>query len=88
MFIAYPRGMEDLPLDYSAEESSLSVNDNSVEVTIWPNPAGTGLANVQIKQEVPYCQLINQVITDEKTQRPKLVITRGLSDNVIEVRQV
>ncbi len=79
---------EDLPLDYSAEESSLSVNDNSVEVTIWPNPAGTGLANVQIKQEVPYCQLINQVITDEKTQRPKLVITRGLSDNVIEVTGV
>jgi len=79
---------EDLPLDWAAEESALSVNGNSVEVVVAPNSAGVGLAQVRIKQDVPYCQLVNRVMTDRNITEPALAITRGLTDNVIEVQGV
>lgn len=77
---------QDLIMDYACEQSALSINDNIVKVTILPHAANGRLAKIQVEQEIPYCQLINQVVTSRNAEMASLSISRGLADNLIEIK--
>jgi D-alanyl-D-alanine carboxypeptidase/D-alanyl-D-alanine-endopeptidase (penicillin-binding protein 4) len=79
---------QDLTMDYACEQSALSINDNIVKVTILPHAATGKLAEIQVEQEIPYCQLINQVLTSRKAKMASLSISRGLTDNLIAIEGV
>jgi D-alanyl-D-alanine carboxypeptidase/D-alanyl-D-alanine-endopeptidase (penicillin-binding protein 4) len=76
---------EDLSMRYAPEISMLSVNDNVVKLTIFPNSTGSGLAHIEIDQEIPYCQLINKLETVVDTKDADIKVSRGLADNIIEI---
>lgn len=76
---------EDLAMDYSSEISALTVNYNVVNISVKPHPEGMGAAVVTLKQEIPYSTLIAHVETVPATEVRELQISRGFSNNIIEI---
>lgn len=75
---------EDLQMYYSPEITALSVNENVVHVKISPNAAANSLAHVELVQDVPFCNLVNRVVTVESGEA-SVKYRRSLTNNEIEV---
>ncbi len=75
----------DLQWYFGAEPSALSIDENSVEVTIGPGKKQGGSANVVINPETSPLQLRNETITGEQSDTASIGIVRDLSGNDLRV---
>lgn len=76
---------EDLTWYYGAEVTSLSVNDNALDLFIKPGAAVGERAIVTTGPPDPLLTIDNRVTTAPKGARRDLSIHRGLSDNTITI---
>lgn len=77
---------DDLQWWYGAEVSALSVNDNSVDLTIKPGPRVDGPAIVAIGPSTSLVTIVDRTRTVARGQGRRLSVHRPLGKNVIEVR--
>jgi serine-type D-Ala-D-Ala carboxypeptidase/endopeptidase (penicillin-binding protein 4) len=75
----------DLQWYFGAEPSALSIDENSVEVTIAPGNKQGGGANVVINPESSPVRLVNETKTGEQGDTTSIGIMRGLSGNDLRV---
>jgi D-alanyl-D-alanine carboxypeptidase/D-alanyl-D-alanine-endopeptidase (penicillin-binding protein 4) len=84
---------QDLAGDSAPEVSTLSINENVVNLKIAPSMLGN-LAHVALEQDAPYCHLVNQLVTLEQSQpesiwqkddNPSFQIKRGFCDNYFTI---
>ncbi|HKO36678.1 MAG TPA: D-alanyl-D-alanine carboxypeptidase/D-alanyl-D-alanine-endopeptidase [Pyrinomonadaceae bacterium] len=75
----------DLQWYYGAEPSALTIDENSVEVTIAPAKKGGSAASVVVNPDDKYVRLINNTTTGERDAITSVGIQRGLSNNDLQV---
>lgn len=75
---------DDLQWYYGAEISSLTVNDNSVDLRIKPSTVGSPLV-VQILPNNRMFRVINKTRTATSQSRRNIKVTKRLGQNVVEV---
>ncbi len=82
-----PAGWEwdDLQWYYGAEVSSLTANDNSIDVTAKPGASVGAIANVTLGPAVPGVTLRNRVFTTAAGIKRDLGVFRPLGQNIFEV---
>ncbi len=82
-----PAGWEwdDLQWYYGAEVSSLTANDNSIDVTAKPGASVGAIANVTLGPAVPGVTLRNKVFTSAAGIKRDLGVFRPLGQNIFEV---
>jgi D-alanyl-D-alanine carboxypeptidase/D-alanyl-D-alanine-endopeptidase (penicillin-binding protein 4) len=82
-----PAGWEwdDLQWYYGAEVSSLTANDNSIDVTAKPGASVGAIANVTLGPQVPGVTLRNKVFTTAAGTKRDLGVFRPLGQNIFEV---
>ncbi|HEV7644710.1 MAG TPA: D-alanyl-D-alanine carboxypeptidase/D-alanyl-D-alanine-endopeptidase [Pyrinomonadaceae bacterium] len=82
-----PAGWEwdDLQWYYGAEVSSLTANDNSIDVTAKPGASVGAIANVTLGPAVPGVTLRNKVFTSAAGAKRDLGVFRPLGQNIFEV---
>jgi len=76
---------EDLTWYYGAEVSSLTVNDNALDLFIKPAGQVGSPALITTGPAVPYLTIVNRVITGPKGTRRSLNVYRALAGNTLEV---
>jgi serine-type D-Ala-D-Ala carboxypeptidase/endopeptidase (penicillin-binding protein 4) len=76
---------EDLTWYYGAEVTSLSVNDNALDLFIKPGPAVGQPALITTGPPDPLLTIVNKVITSAKGVRRDLSVYRGLTENTITI---
>ena len=83
----YGSGWEwsDLTWYYGAEVSSLTVNDNALDLFIKPGPQVGAPALVSTGPPDPLLTIINRVVTAAKGTKRNLSIYRGLGGNILEL---
>ena len=74
---------DDLQWDYGAEVSALSINDNAIDLTVKPGPAGYSCA-VKMTPYNPVIRIMNQCITSAAKGRT-LKIEKKIDRNIIEI---
>ena len=84
---AYPVGWQwnDLQWYYGAEPSALTIDENTVEVTIAPANKGGPAASVAVNPDDKYLRLTNNSTTGERDALTSIGIQRGLSNNDLQV---
>lgn len=75
----------DLQWWYGAEVSSLSINDNALDLFIKPGPEAGKAALITTGPPDPLLTINNRVTTGPRGSRRELAIHRGLSADVLEV---
>lgn len=75
----------DLQWYYGAEPSALTIDENSVEVTIAPANKGGSAASVVVNPDDKYVRLINNTTTGGRDAITSVGIQRGLSNNDLQV---
>jgi D-alanyl-D-alanine carboxypeptidase/D-alanyl-D-alanine-endopeptidase (penicillin-binding protein 4) len=75
----------DLQWYFGAEPSALSIDENSVEVTIAPGSKQGGSANVVINPDSSPVRLVNETKTGEQGDTSSIGIMRDLSGNDLRV---
>jgi serine-type D-Ala-D-Ala carboxypeptidase/endopeptidase (penicillin-binding protein 4) len=75
----------DLQWYYGAEPSALSVDENSIEVTMSPAAREKESANVVVSPNQNFVQVINNAKTDKRDAIMSIGIIRDLSDNKVRV---
>ena len=75
----------DLQWYYGAEPSALTIDENSVEVTIAPARKGGSPASVVVSPDDKYVRLTNTTTTGESDAITSIGIQRGLSNNELQV---
>ena len=85
---AVPAGWEwdDLQWYYGAEVSALTVNDNSVDLSVKPGASVGAPARITIGPSLPLVTVIDHTTTAERGTSRELSVTRPLGLNTIEVR--
>jgi serine-type D-Ala-D-Ala carboxypeptidase/endopeptidase (penicillin-binding protein 4) len=83
----YGSGWEwgDLTWYYGAEVSSLTVNDNALDLFVKPGPQIGAPALVTTGPADPLLTIVNRVITAARGTKRSLTIYRGLGENTLEV---
>jgi D-alanyl-D-alanine carboxypeptidase/D-alanyl-D-alanine-endopeptidase (penicillin-binding protein 4) len=76
---------EDLTWYYGAEVSSLTVNDNALDLFIKPGSQVGAPALVTTGPPDPLLMTVNRVVTAAKGTRRTLTIYRGLGENTLEL---
>lgn len=76
---------EDLTWYYGAEITSLTVNDNALDLFVKPGPAVGQPALITTGPPDPLLTIVNKVITSTKGLRRELSIHRGLGENTITI---
>ncbi len=76
---------EDLQWWYGAEVSSLTVNDNFVELSVKPGAQPGAPANVVVRPPAPLLIINNRVTTTAKGTTRALTVHRPLSSDVLEL---
>jgi len=76
---------DDLQWYYGAEVSALSIDDNSVDLTVEPAGEPGQPAVVTLGPENSYVTVINEVVTVKSGERRQIGIRRGLQDNRLEI---
>jgi serine-type D-Ala-D-Ala carboxypeptidase/endopeptidase (penicillin-binding protein 4) len=81
------RGWEwdDLQWWYGAEVSALSVNDNSVDLSVKPGARVGDPAVISVGPETPLVTVLDRTTTSARGTRRELRVHRPLGQNVIEV---
>ena len=75
----------DLQWYYGAEPSALTIDENTVEVTIAPAKKGGSAASVVVNPDDKYVRLTNNTTTGEHNAITSIGIQRGLSNNDLQV---
>jgi serine-type D-Ala-D-Ala carboxypeptidase/endopeptidase (penicillin-binding protein 4) len=75
----------DLQWYYGAEPSALTIDENSVEVTIAPAKKGGSAASVVVNPDDKYVRLTNNTTTGARDAITSIGIQRGLSNNELQV---
>jgi D-alanyl-D-alanine carboxypeptidase/D-alanyl-D-alanine-endopeptidase (penicillin-binding protein 4) len=75
----------DLQWYYGAAPSALTIDENSVEVTIAPARKGGSAASVVVNPDDKYVRLTNNTTTGERDAITSIGIHRGLSNNDLQV---
>ncbi|MDX6444708.1 MAG: hypothetical protein QOH71_1782 [Blastocatellia bacterium] len=75
----------DLQWYFGAEPSALTINENSVELTIFPGSKVGGSATLTLNRGANYLHLVNNTATAERDATTTIGINRGLSDNELVV---
>lgn len=75
----------DLQWYYGAEPSALTIDENSIEVTIAPATKGGSAASVVVDPDDKYVRLTNNTTTGERGAITSIGIQRGLSNNELQV---
>jgi len=76
---------EDLTWYYGAEVTSLTVNDNALDLFIKPGPAVGQPALITTGPPDPLLTIVNKVTTSAKGVRRELSVHRGLNENTITI---
>jgi D-alanyl-D-alanine carboxypeptidase/D-alanyl-D-alanine-endopeptidase (penicillin-binding protein 4) len=84
---AIPSGWEwdDLQWYYGAEVSSLTSNDNALDLTAKPGPSVGSIASVTLSPNVPGIILKNRVYTTAAGTKREIGVFKPLGQNVFEV---
>jgi D-alanyl-D-alanine carboxypeptidase/D-alanyl-D-alanine-endopeptidase (penicillin-binding protein 4) len=84
---ALPGGWEwdDLQWYYGAEVSSLTINDNALDLTVKPGPNIGSLAGAALSPNVPGIIVKNSVITVAAGAKREIEVYKPLGQNVFEV---
>ena len=77
---------DDLQWWYGAEVSALSVNDNSVDLSVKPGASVGGPARITLGPATPLVTVVDRTTTTERGTPRRLSVTRPLGQNTIEVR--
>ncbi|MCA1615068.1 MAG: D-alanyl-D-alanine carboxypeptidase/D-alanyl-D-alanine-endopeptidase [Acidobacteria bacterium] len=82
-----PTGWEwdDLQWYYGAEVSALTVNDNSVDLSVKPGASVGSPARITVGPSLPLITVIDNTTTTERGTSRELRVTRPLGQNTIEV---
>jgi D-alanyl-D-alanine carboxypeptidase/D-alanyl-D-alanine-endopeptidase (penicillin-binding protein 4) len=85
---ALPTGWEwdDLQWYYGAEVSALTVNDNSVDLSVRPGATVGSPARITLGPATPLVTIVDRTTTTERGTTRELRVHRPLGQNVIEVR--
>lgn len=85
---ALPTGWEwdDLQWYYGAEVSALTVNDNSVDLSVRPGATVGAPARITLGPPTPLVTIVDRTTTTERGTPRELRVHRPLGQNVIEVR--
>jgi serine-type D-Ala-D-Ala carboxypeptidase/endopeptidase (penicillin-binding protein 4) len=75
----------DLQWYYGAEPSALTIDENSVEVTIAPATKGGSAASVVVNPDDKYLRVTNNTTTGGRDAITSIGIQRGLSNNDLQV---
>ncbi|HEY0171919.1 MAG TPA: D-alanyl-D-alanine carboxypeptidase/D-alanyl-D-alanine-endopeptidase [Pyrinomonadaceae bacterium] len=83
-----PTGWEwdDLQWYYGAEASALTVNDNSVDLSVRPGASVGSPARITVGPSLSLVTVIDRTTTAERGTTRELSVTRPLGQNTIEVR--
>jgi D-alanyl-D-alanine carboxypeptidase/D-alanyl-D-alanine-endopeptidase (penicillin-binding protein 4) len=83
-----PTGWEwdDLQWYYGAEVSALTVNDNSVDLSVKPGASVGAPARITVGPSLPLFTILDRTTTSERGTTRDLSVNRPLGQNVIEVR--
>jgi serine-type D-Ala-D-Ala carboxypeptidase/endopeptidase (penicillin-binding protein 4) len=83
-----PPGWEwdDLQWYYGAEVSALTVNDNSVDLSVKPGASVGAPARITLGPSTPLVTVVDRTTTAERRTPRELSVTRLLGQNVIEIR--
>lgn len=76
---------EDLTWYYGAEVTSLSINDNALDLFVKPGPAVGQPALITTGPPDPLLTIVNRVTTSAKGVRREIAIHRGLNENTITI---
>jgi len=77
---------DDLQWYYGAEVSALSVDDNSVDVTVRPGERVGDPVRVILSPPSDYVTVVARAVTAAEGTPQRIEIERGLQDNVVEIR--
>jgi D-alanyl-D-alanine carboxypeptidase/D-alanyl-D-alanine-endopeptidase (penicillin-binding protein 4) len=85
---AIPAGWEwdDLQWWYGAEVSALTVNDNSVDLSVKPGARVGDPCVITVGPSVPLVTVVDRTKTDVRGARRELSVTRPLGQNTLEIR--
>jgi len=83
-----PTGWEwdDLQWYYGAEVSALTVNDNSVDLSVKPGASVGSPARITLGPSTPLVTVIDRTTTGERNTTRELSVNRPLGQNTIEIR--
>jgi D-alanyl-D-alanine carboxypeptidase/D-alanyl-D-alanine-endopeptidase (penicillin-binding protein 4) len=83
-----PSGWEwdDLQWWYGAEVSALTVNDNSVDLSVKPGARVGDPCRIAVGPPVPLVTVVDRTHTEDRGARRELSVTRPLGQNTIEIR--
>jgi D-alanyl-D-alanine carboxypeptidase/D-alanyl-D-alanine-endopeptidase (penicillin-binding protein 4) len=77
---------DDLQWYYGAEVSALTVNDNSVDLSVKPGASVGAPARITVGPSLPLVTVLDRTTTSERGTTRELSVSRPLGQNVIEVR--
>jgi D-alanyl-D-alanine carboxypeptidase/D-alanyl-D-alanine-endopeptidase (penicillin-binding protein 4) len=77
---------DDLQWWYGAEVSALTVNDNSVDLSVKPGASVGSPCRITVGPPTPLVTIIDRTTTTERGTTRELSVNRLLGQNVIEVR--
>jgi serine-type D-Ala-D-Ala carboxypeptidase/endopeptidase (penicillin-binding protein 4) len=77
---------DDLQWYYGAEVSALTVNDNSVDLSVKPGASVGAPARITVGPSLPLVTILDRTTTSERGTTRELSVNRPLGQNVIEVR--
>ncbi|HEX8294105.1 MAG TPA: D-alanyl-D-alanine carboxypeptidase/D-alanyl-D-alanine-endopeptidase [Pyrinomonadaceae bacterium] len=83
-----PTGWEwdDLQWYYGAEVSALTVNDNSVDLSVKPGASVGSPARITLGPSTPLVTIIDRTTTSARGTTRELSVNRALGQNTIEIR--
>ncbi|MET0645825.1 MAG: D-alanyl-D-alanine carboxypeptidase/D-alanyl-D-alanine-endopeptidase [Pyrinomonadaceae bacterium] len=83
-----PTGWEwdDLQWYYGAEVSALTVNDNSVDLSVKPGASVGAPARITLGPSTPLVTIIDRTTTSARGTSRELSVNRALGQNTIEIR--
>jgi D-alanyl-D-alanine carboxypeptidase/D-alanyl-D-alanine-endopeptidase (penicillin-binding protein 4) len=77
---------DDLQWWYGAEVSALSINDNSVDLSIKPGASIGAPARITVGPSTPLVTILDRTTTAERGTTRELSVNRPLGQNTIEIR--
>jgi serine-type D-Ala-D-Ala carboxypeptidase/endopeptidase (penicillin-binding protein 4) len=77
---------DDLQWWYGAEVSALSVNDNSVDLSVKPGARVGDPCRITVGPATPVVTVVDRTATSERGAKRELSVTRPLGQNTIEIR--
>jgi D-alanyl-D-alanine carboxypeptidase/D-alanyl-D-alanine-endopeptidase (penicillin-binding protein 4) len=77
---------DDLQWWYGAEVSALSVNDNSIDLTVKPGASVGSPARITVGPATPLVTIVDRTTTTERGTMRELSVNRPLGQNTIEIR--